>query len=363
MRQLRTGVAMGIDRRVFVGGAATGLLGSCSLLSACGSRSPARGLTLATTGGVFAEAQDRAFLRPFSDQAHVETRLSGPINLAKLRNEISAGRKKWDVVSLDGRAHWRAAQDGLIEPLDYSLLPDAGELPAIFRTPYGVVTSTGASILCWRRGSFGLRRPERWSDLWDIGRFPGRRAMYRELYWNYEVAMLAEGLRSQEIYPVTDMKMKVVLERLKALRPHVAVWWSEGPQVPQILSSGEVTLSSGWSGRIFAALDGGAPLDYTMNQALAWGTHFSIVTGSPDRALTHRFLDYCVTLPAQQAMRASNVYGPSLPRAAAGEVSGTRRDRLVMSSEVRQAVHFLDDSEGAAYSARYDEQWNELLLG
>lgn len=363
MRHRQPGATMRIDRRVFVSGAASGLLASCSMLPSCEGRNPERALTLATAGGVFAEVQDRAFLQPFGGREHAQTRLSGPINLAKLRNVVSSGRQKWDVVSLDGRAHWRAAQDRLIEPLDYSLLPDAGKLPSIFRTPYGVVTSTGASILCWRRGSFGQRQPERWSDLWNVGRFPGRRAMYRELYWNYEVAMLAEGMRSDDIYPVTDSKMKVALDRLKALRPHVAVWWSEGPQVPQILSSGEVTLSSGWSGRIFAALDGGAPLDYTMNQALAWGTHFSIVTGSPNRALAHRFLNYCVTLPAQEAMRASNVYGPSLPDAAAGELSGARRDRLVMSSEVRQAVHFLDDREGAAYSARYDEQWNEFLLG
>jgi putative spermidine/putrescine transport system substrate-binding protein len=355
-------MARALDRRGFMRGAVSGLLTS-PLLSSCDSHNSVRALTLAASGGVFADSQDRAFLRPFGAREHVPTQLSGPINLAKLRNIVSAGRQKWDVVSLDGRAHWRAAQDALIVPLDYDLLPAAFDLPALFRTPYGVVTSTGASMLCWRRGSFGLRRPERWSDLWNTGRFPGRRAMYRELYWNYEVAMLAEGVRSDEIYPVTGMKMKVALERLAALKPHVAVWWAEGPQVPQLLTSGEVTLSSGWSGRIFSALDGGAPLDYTMNQALAWGTHFSIVAGSPSKALAHRFLNYCVSLPAQQAMRLLNVYGPSLPSAAAGDVSGTRRDRLVMADEVRQSVHFLNDREGAAYSAKYDEQWNQLLLG
>src|SRR5262249_48157283 len=151
--------------------------------------------------------------------------------------------------------------------------PNAKALRPEFITPYGIVTSVGASVIAWSPAAFPGGGPQSWADVWDVKRFPGQRAMYNGLYWNYEVALRAAGVARAEVYPVTAEKMALAFAKLKELKPHVRAWWSAGPQPAQMLASGEVMVSSAWSGRIQNARDDGAPVDFTFKDALAWGSH------------------------------------------------------------------------------------------
>ena len=173
-----------------------------------------------------------AFFAPYAEKSGLTIAITSPPDLTRLDSMVTSGRTDWDLAVLDGRSHWRAIDRGLLEPLDVGKIPNIDAIRPDFRMPYGVVTSTGASVIAWSRHGFADATPTRWADFWDLERFPGKRGMYHGLYWNYEVAMLALGVPSRDIYPVTDDKMDRALDHLARLKPHVAVWWRSGRNRP-----------------------------------------------------------------------------------------------------------------------------------
>lgn len=351
---------MRTTRRDFI--TAVSALGAFGLVNGCGPRSNGpRPFTVASWGGAYEDMQQAAFFAPYAEKSGLTIAMTSPPDLARLDSMVTSGRTDWDLAVLDGRSHWRAIDRGLLEPLDVGKIPNIGAIRPEFRTPYGVVTSTGASVIAWSRHGFADATPTRWADFWDLERFPGKRGMYHGLYWNYEVAMLALGVPSRDIYPVTDDKMDRALDHLARLKPHVAVWWRSGPQPAQLLSSGEVALTSAWSGRMLAAIAAGAPVAYTMNQAIAWGSLFSIPKGALYVDHAHALIDLALSVSAQRKLIDLNVYGPVREDAAA-MADPEQRLRLIMAPQTIDGVHLLNDREGAAYSDKYEERWNQFLL-
>ena len=321
-----------------------------------------RPFTFVSWGGAFERMQREAFVEPFAAERSLEFAVAGPPEIAKVKAMVDANAIEWDVVGFAGNGVWRGADEDFLEPLDYAKIPNAAPLDPEWRLPFGVGTSVGASVIAWSRDAFPDGGPQTWADVWDVRRFPGGRGMFSDFFWNYEVAMLAEGLKRDEIYPVNDEKADIAFAKMEDIKPHVRVWWSSGPQPAQMLSSGEATVSSAWSGRVFAALDNGAPIDFTFNEALAWGSYLTIVKGSPYVELGHELINFTVGLEPQTKLLDLNVYGPALSAAADRATDGVRRT-LVMAPEHLDKIFILDTREGAAYSVRYEERWNQFLLG
>jgi putative spermidine/putrescine transport system substrate-binding protein len=318
--------------------------------------------TFVSWGGAFAGMHKAAFVDPFLGPKKITAVIAGPPDIAKIKAMVAAGSIEWDLVVLDGRSVWRGVDEGFVEPLDLKRIPNATALRPEFVTPFGIVTSVGASVVAWSKTAFPDGGPQSWADVWDVKRFPGQRAMYNGLYWNYEVAMRAAGVTRQEVYPVSPEKMDLAFGKLKDLKPHVRAWWSTGPQPAQMLASGEVTVTSAWSGRIQGARDEGVPIDFTFKDAIAWGSHFSIVKGSPYADLCHELINYSIGLEPQTKLLDLNVYSPVL-EAAAAKADDKMRKTLVMAPEHAGNLLILNDREGARYAVKYEERWNQFLLG
>jgi putative spermidine/putrescine transport system substrate-binding protein len=325
------------------------------------SHAESRPFTFVSWGGAFTAMQKAAFIDPFAGQKKLTPVVAGPPDVAKIKAMVAAKSIEWDLVVLDGRSVWRGTDEGFLESLDLSRIGNAKALKPEFVTPCGVVTSVGASVVAWSNKAFPDGGPQSWAEVWDTKRFPGQRAMYNGLYWNYEVAMRAAGAARGEIYPVTPEKMDLAFGKLQALKPHVRSWWSAGPQPAQMLSSGDVAISSAWSGRVQSARDEGAAIDFTFRDAIAWGSYFSITKGSPYADLCHELINYSIGMEPQTKLLDLNVYSPVL-EAAAAKGSEAVRKTLVMAPEHVPDLLILNDKEGAGYSVKYEERWNQFLL-
>ena len=131
------------------------------------------------------------------------------------------------LVDVGGRYIFQGAD--FLEPLDMSLIPNAKALDPGWVTPKGIFTSTGATIIAWNTKAFPADKgPTSWKDFWDVKAFPGPRGLYKQFYYNYEAALLAAGTARKDIYPVSDDKVKLAIEKLTELKPHVKVWWTAG---------------------------------------------------------------------------------------------------------------------------------------
>ena len=104
----------------------------------------------------------------------------------------------------DNRA---ACNQGLLEPIDHSML-----LPALDGTPAdqdfvdGALTECGVSqivyamVVAYNRDAFPGERPARMKDIFDIRRFPGKRALQKLPEANLEVG--AQIVRSASAGPL-----------------------------------------------------------------------------------------------------------------------------------------------------------------
>jgi putative spermidine/putrescine transport system substrate-binding protein len=170
----------------------------------------------------------------------------------------------------------------LLETLDMSLIPNAKALDASWVAPKGIYTSTGATVVAWNTKAFPEDKgPKSWKDFWDVKTFPGPRGLYKFFYYNYEAAPLAAGTPPADVYPMTDDKVKLAMDKIRELKPNVKNWWTAGAQPPQLLSSGELAMSSAWSGRVLAIIKENAPVAMTYNDGIAWGNGWVVPKGAP----------------------------------------------------------------------------------
>jgi putative spermidine/putrescine transport system substrate-binding protein len=102
--------------------------------------------------------------------------------------------------------------------------------------------------------------PQNWAEFWDVENFPGKRALRNRARDMLEVALLADGVPRDELYPIDVDRAYAKLEEI---RPHIDVWWSSGGQTAQMAIDNEVDMMVVWSGRIENAIKEGATWDYT----------------------------------------------------------------------------------------------------
>jgi putative spermidine/putrescine transport system substrate-binding protein len=324
------------------------------------ARAETRPLTFCSWGGALSELEKTALLEPFAQTKSASFSYASPTNYAKLRAMVDAGSPEWDLVDTGGRFIFEGAD--YLEPLDMALIPNAKALDPGWVTPKGIFTSTGATIIAWNTKAIPGPGPQSWKDFWDVKTFPGGRGLYKPFYYNYEAALLAAGLARADIYPVTDEKVQMAIGKLKELKPHVTTWWTAGAQPPQLLASGELAMSSAWSGRIAAVMQDKAPVAMTMADGIAWGNAWVVPKGAPNAKLAMEAINAAIGQPAQEKLLAAGTYGPVLG-AAAAKATPEQQHMLVTAPENAARMLIINEEQAALYSKKYETAWTQFQLG
>lgn len=350
-----------MHRRTFLlsatAGAASLVLGRAQM-----ARAADRPFTFTSWGGALSDAEKEAFIDPFGTLKGIKVINTSPTETAKIKAMVEAKSVEWDLVDVGGRTVWQGAEGGFLETLDLAKIPNAAKLDPQWVAPQGIATSTGATIMAWSSSAFPDGGPQSWADFWDVKRFPGARGLYKYFYYNYEAALLAAGVKREEIYPLTPEKADMALGKVKELKPHVSVWWGSGAQPPQLLSTGELALASAWSGRVLAAVAEGAPVAYTYKDGIAWSNWWVIPKGSPYVDLAHEAINFALEPDNQAKLLALKTYGPVLGSVAA-EADADTRKILVMSPDNIKDMLIINERDAGKYMNDYAEKWNQLMLG
>jgi putative spermidine/putrescine transport system substrate-binding protein len=349
-------------RRMLLSLGAAGLVaGPINMIKGVGTaRAQARPLTFCSWGGALSDLEKTTMLDPFAKAKRIEVAYASPTNYAKIKAMVEGGAPEWDLVDVGGRFIDQGKD--LLETLDMSLIPNAKRLDPGWVTSRGIFTSTGATVIAWNTKAFPEDKgPTSWKEFWDVKAYPGARGLYKQLYYNYEAALLAAGVARSEIYPATEDKVKLVFDKLREIKPHVKVWWTAGAQPPQLLSSGELALSSAWSGRILAVMKEKAPVAMTYSDGVAWGNAWVVPKGAPHAKLAMEAINYAVSEEAQMRLLDAGTYGPSLGIASA-KATPEQQKILVTAPENAKKMLIINEEQAALYSAKFDAEWNRFQL-
>ncbi|MFF5847157.1 ABC transporter substrate-binding protein [Streptomyces massasporeus] len=312
---------VGIDRRAFLSGVGSVAVGAAATsLTACESRDDrrtaksSRTLVVRNFGGAYGEANREAVYDPFTKETGIRIKV---VNFAhdQMLAQIEEGRPRFDVMDIDMSNLMLFEHEDASEPLDYGRLKNtrnAGIAESLL-TPNGVGKSYWASVLAYRTDAFDGRKPESWADFWNLGAFPGKRALQGEVDWpELEFALLADGVPLDRLYPLDVNRAFKVLDEIKG---SVRTFWEYGAEPGELLSRGSVVASSTWAGRLQQPIKRGAPLAYEWNGARRQSNGYGIPKGSANPDAAYRLIDFALRPEVQAHMARIYPDGPVVPAA------------------------------------------------
>jgi putative spermidine/putrescine transport system substrate-binding protein len=167
-----------------------------------------------------------------------------------LQAKVKAGVPNWDVVEVEAEELALGCADGIYEKLDWAKLggEDAYLPAAVSECGVGnIVWSTGLSY----DGDKLAEGPKTWADFWDTQKFPGKRGLRKGPKYALEFALMADGVPADQVYEVLSGEGGVdrAFKKLDELKADI-IWWDAGAQPLQLLSSGQVVMTSAYNGRI-----------------------------------------------------------------------------------------------------------------
>ena len=330
-----------------------------TVLAPAGAAS-AESITVVSWGGSYALASQKAYHKAFTEQTGIEVRLEDYNGgLAQMRAQADAGAVHWDVVDMVMPEARLACDEGLIEFLDVSEVPDGvnGEPPADDYSSESV-SECGpallfyATIYAYNPNFLKGDPPQTIADFFDLEKFPGRRGMRRGPMVNLEFALMADGVPLTEVYAVLDTPagLERAFAKLDTIKDEV-VWWEAGAQPPQLLADGEVIMSTAYNGRIFNAqvLENQPFVIVWDGQALDSNT-LVIVAGTPRYEVARRFVEFAHR--PDSLARVSNYisYGPV--RQSARALVGKH-----LETGVEMAPHMPTTPANMQHSLTLDWRW------
>jgi putative spermidine/putrescine transport system substrate-binding protein len=294
-------------RRQFL--ASAGALGLTIITSKIARAASANELVVASWGGPYQEALRKAHFEPFSKRTGIkviETTFEDP--LSRIKAMVEARNVEWDVVNVGDRHVIIGAREGLLEPIDYKVVPTADLIPAAVH-PYGVGSDVYANTIGYHTRRYSAQNhPRTWAEFWDLKRFPGPRSLRKVPFANLEFALLADGVPAAQLYPLDVDRAFRSLDRIK---PHVTAWWTSGAQFTQLLSNGEVDLAAIWDGEVVGAIAKGAPIGVERNQGLLSGDWWAVLKGAPHRDNAMKFLAFAAQAEPQANQTKYVSYAPT----------------------------------------------------
>ena len=203
-------------------------------------------IVFASWGGTTQSAQQKEWAQPFTQSSGIQVLMDGPTDYGKLKAMVDSGNVQWDVVDVEGDFAYAALRDGLVEPIDYSVV-NKSQLDPRFMSPGAVGSFYYSFVLGYNKAAFKNGSPSTYADLFDTKRFPGKRTFYK---WSapgvLEVALLADGVAPDKLYP---LDLDRAFKKLDTIKSSI-VWWEAGAQAPQLLADGAVVMTQAYNGRI-----------------------------------------------------------------------------------------------------------------
>jgi putative spermidine/putrescine transport system substrate-binding protein len=291
-----------ISRRAALLGATTVALAMPAIWSP--SRAQNKRIVVRDDGGIYTKAYGAVYYRPFTEATGIEV-VGVQANAeptAQIKSMVETGNYTWDMAKISWPAILilTSGSKPYLEKHGLDSEPVIKSIPEQYLSPYGVGTNVYTTVLAYRTDAFkGRKAPASWSDFWNVKDFPARRAVRKHPFDTIEEALMGAGLPTEQVYPCDLDKAFASLDRIK---PDVAVWWTSGAQIEQMLTSGEVDMIPTWVSRAQSAQAAGAPVEIVWNQGIWGADNWSILAGTPNADACREFIKFASDPKRQAAL-------------------------------------------------------------
>ena len=316
-------------------------------------------LTVTTWPGAYERAQANAMFHPFGEAERVDVRIAEyDGGLDHLREEVRRHVYDWDVVDLELADAVRACHENLLEPMSADTFPAGADGKPARRDflPFAngrcwIGSVVFAQIIAYAPGRFSTE-PRRASDFFDLSRYPGGRGLHRSgAKLNLELALLADGVASQDVYPTLSTAAGVsrALAKLAQIRSAI-VWWESPSDALAMLANGRASMTTALNGDAYNAQIHGRNVGVIWDNQLDELDVFGIPRNDPRRDLAMDFIRFATSSKPLARVADWLPYGPS--RRSALALVGDNPERNVRMKPFLPTV-----SINAASAFAVDDEW------
>ena len=232
-----------MNNRTFLSLPAIALIG----LLLTGGAQAADSITISTYGGAWAKALSEGELKPIEKEMGITIKEVTVNSLNEVKVQVEAGAVEIDIADLGSQDCELGTAQNLWEPLDYKVIDASGIDKNLVKPMWVGGPSYYSTVLAWNTTKYGSNPPKTWADFWDVQKFPGNRALQNSPFANLEIALMADGVKPEKMYP---LDVERAFKKLREIKPHITIWWTNGAQAAQLLNDGEVDMEFDleWSG-------------------------------------------------------------------------------------------------------------------
>lgn len=294
-----------IIRRSF---AAT-VFGALSLISAPAFAEDA--LSVMSFGGAYQEAQRKAVFETYTATTGIkvaEQEYGGEI--AKIAAMVESGNTTIDVIDVDAPTLLQGCDQGIFEKIDWLKIGPKEDWIAGTTSDCGVGTIVYSTSLAYNAATL-KDGPTSLADLFDTTKFPGKRGLWKNPATNLEFALMADGVAADKVYETlsTPEGLDRAFAKLDTIKANI-VWWEAGAQAPQLLASGEVSMTTAWNGRIHNANKEGQNFKIMWANQILDTNFWAIPKGAKNIDASIAFIKYAVEPKVLAATTKYIPYGP-----------------------------------------------------
>jgi putative spermidine/putrescine transport system substrate-binding protein len=323
-------------------------------------------ITVVSYGGYWQEVIKQSMYTPYTAKTGakiIEQTYDG--SYQPLVDEATYNTKKWDVVNVETNMVFQGKDDGITEEIDFKKVDIKNFIPEAIKS-HGVGLMTWSWILAYNKNTYGSNPPSSWADFFDVSKFPGSRGLQQDPRRVLEIALIADGVAVNQLYPLDVERALAKLKKLNddlVARNQQLVWWNAYSRPAELLDTGVVTMTPGTNGRILQSIKSGiTKIDYTWNGGIIDLDWWVIMKNSSNKDEAHDFINYASSIEAQRQMSLLISYGPVNNAALASLPEEVRRTLPTYPENLSKQFYFNTEWWGKNYDTVI-VRWNQWRAG
>lgn len=272
--------------------AATELLNPAFLGSAWAA-TDVKDFTIANWGGITSRAMEASWGRLFTERTKIKVT---PVifDYGKFITQIKENNVSWDWADVEG--WFPIANNDLLEDLPYDQIgiKSSDMVDPTLYQPRAVGSYLNSYVIAYRTDK-EQAHPTTWAEFFDVQKLPGKRSLYNWPYGMIEIALIADGVPFQDLYP---LDLERAFAKIRSIRDHL-VFWNTGAEAQQLIVSDAVDYIVPWSSRVSYLALGGLPIGIEWNQNLRIADFHIIPRNTKSRDASAEFIRAALDPKAQ----------------------------------------------------------------
>lgn len=300
----------GLSRRQWLAACAALGIAPGALTGGARAQGAAKEVVLANFGGDAVKAMTEAYVVPYERATGGRLVIdgSGPSN-GKIKAMVEARNVTWDIVDSGLAGTGELGPLGLLEEIDYAIVDRAKVVPE-FAYKYGVVNYMFSTVMAWDTGR--VKAKPTLADFFDLRKYPGKRMMRKNAQAMCELALMADGVPVDKLYPLDVPR---AFKKIAAIKDDL-LYWNSGAESQALLRDGEVAMGWLWHTRaIILKRDTKGRVDWSFDGGLLQPGLWVVPKGNPAGKQAMTAIAAMQAPEGQVALLRSMGNGPANPAA------------------------------------------------